>query len=116
MNGIDMIAAERLRQVEEEGWTPENDDCQDEGQLALAAACYASPELLFREVRAANGTSYVDPWPWDSKWDKRAHAGNTLLPSDPFHVNIHERMRQLAKAGALVAAELDRLLRRKEDL
>ncbi|MFF6751834.1 hypothetical protein ACET5A_31145, partial [Pseudomonas aeruginosa] len=35
------VQAERLRQVEAEGWTPEHDDAHSHGQMARAAACYA---------------------------------------------------------------------------
>lgn len=31
------IAAERKRQIEAEGWTPEHDDAHDKGELARAA-------------------------------------------------------------------------------
>ncbi|MCT5529908.1 hypothetical protein LZL70_30340, partial [Pseudomonas aeruginosa] len=35
------VQAERRRQVEAEGWTPEHDDEHSHGQMARAAACYA---------------------------------------------------------------------------
>ncbi|HHG5409119.1 TPA: hypothetical protein ACPWMT_005896, partial [Pseudomonas aeruginosa] len=35
------VQAERRRQVEAEGWTPEHDDGHSHGQMARAAACYA---------------------------------------------------------------------------
>ena len=35
------VAAERRRQIEAEGWTPEHDDEHSAGQLAGAAGCYA---------------------------------------------------------------------------
>lgn len=41
MNGIELIAAERKRQVESEGWTPEHDDQHDSDEMAMAAAVYA---------------------------------------------------------------------------
>ncbi|MCM0757438.1 hypothetical protein M7775_02505, partial [Sporomusa sphaeroides DSM 2875] len=42
-SGIELIAAERQRQISQEGWTPEHDDQHANGELALAAACYAIP-------------------------------------------------------------------------
>ena len=42
--GIELIQEERTRQVQEEGWTPEHDEEHGDGELALAAACYAIPE------------------------------------------------------------------------
>ena len=40
--GAEMIAAERRRQVEKEGWTAEHDSGHPSGELAMAAACYAT--------------------------------------------------------------------------
>ena len=114
MNGAEMIAVERRRQVEAEGWTTEHDDTHEGGELALAAACYASPKpLLVHEKRVvqlnssrgisdayqydhAERLGYYDAWPWEAEWDKR---------------NQHGRLRQLTIAGALIAAEIDRLMR-----
>ncbi|MFW6155839.1 MAG: hypothetical protein ACOC7J_00855 [Armatimonadota bacterium] len=39
-SGVSLIAAERERQIREEGWTPEHDDEHDAGELADAAASY----------------------------------------------------------------------------
>ena len=80
-SGIELIAKERQRQIEAEGWTPEHDDQHVHGELADAAACYVDGNPV--------------GWPWDEKWWKPS--------SDPI--------RNLAKAGALIAAEIDRLQR-----
>ncbi len=40
--GVELIAAERQRQMTAEGWTHEHDDEHDDGSLATAAACYAA--------------------------------------------------------------------------
>ncbi len=90
MTGIEAIAAERKRQVEAEGWTPEHDRQHKEGELALAAICYATP-LRFRSVWAVVGKL----WPWSSYWWKPT-------PND--------RKREIVKAGALLAAEYNRLV------
>lgn len=42
-DGISIIAAERKRQIEVKGYTPEHDDAHDLGELGLAAALYALP-------------------------------------------------------------------------
>lgn len=99
-DGVSIIARERQRQVQVKGYTPEHDDEHDLGELALAAALYALP--------------------YDAK------VGNEpLLKQDDF-INLHialetgcnffvdpepDNQRRLAKAGALIAAEIDRLLR-----
>ena len=90
MNGIERIAAERQRQIEVEGWTPEHDDMYDNGELAAAAACYAADKRRY---------TYAPPpqWPWDAKWWKP-----------------DSHIRSLEKAGALIAAEIDRRIRAGE--
>lgn len=92
-DGVTLIAEERRRQMAVEGWTPAHDDEHDEGQMAAAAACYAmAPDrIYFRD-----GTEMREVWPWDPAWDKR---------------DKHPPLRRLVISGALVAAEIDRLLR-----
>src|SRR5690242_14227731 len=41
MRGVELIRVERIRQIEEEGWTAEHDENHQEGELARAAAAYA---------------------------------------------------------------------------
>lgn len=113
-SGIDLIARERERQVSTEGWTPAHDDTHTHDELAWAAVCYAAPQsvralldvpvpcgcreagcLCFMKTKL----SWIDPWPWDAKWDKR---------------ESHDRIKALTIAGALIAAEIDRLIRIKE--
>lgn len=42
VNGSELIATERQRQIEAEGWTPEHDDEHINGELADAAAIYVA--------------------------------------------------------------------------
>ena len=105
--GAELIALERTRQIEQEGWTPEHDDMlQNGGDLTLAAVSYSldvcarlciardfpQPATLYRKQ------SRID-WPWDWEWWKPTPAND---------------VRQLVKAGALIAAEIDRLQRQQE--
>lgn len=95
MNGLGLIAAERQRQIEEEGWTLEHDDSHGEDELAMAAACYALPAGVRRWQFGSRGPILLRSlWPWEPKWFKRS-----------------DRKRELVKAGALIAAEIDRLER-----
>ena len=95
--GIELIAEERQRQIDVEGWNAEHDDIGHNGeQLAEAAALYALPE-----IRRCYEYDVMNLWPWDKKWWKPT-------PDD--------RVRELAKAGALIAAEIDRLQRIKQPL
>lgn len=94
---LSSIAFERERQKASEGWTEEHDDAHDAGEMGIAAACYAANERIF--VRTDVDGELADAWPWDKAWDKRAK---------------HDRRRQLVIAGALVVAELERILRQDE--
>ena len=87
--GIELITEERTRQIEKEGWTPSHDDNHDNGELAGAGACYAL-------------------WNWSRTDAERLFPFNTewLKTSD-------DQIRNLTKAGALIAAEIDRLNRLK---
>ena len=103
MSGAEMIAAERRRQIEAEGWTPEHDDEHGEFELTDAARCYLAAALYSAAVHhpsampvwARDGAAY---WPWHEDWWK---------PSE-------DPIRNLVKAGALIAAEIDRLTRAEE--
>ena len=92
--GAELIAAERMRQIESEGWTPEHDGTHTAGQMTAAARCYAkAAQLQVCNLLMAPRPDFI--WPWDGEWWK---------PSpDPI--------RNLVKAGALIAAEIDRLQR-----
>lgn len=93
MTGIAAFEAERTRQLEIEGFTPQDDDKYQHGELVLAAKAY----LMSPEERSMVGFDPNDRmhWPWDASWWK---------PSE-------DRRRDLEKAGALMAAEWDRLNR-----
>ena len=93
MSGIELIAQERQRQIESEGWTPEHDDSHDAGEIVAAAVTYAL-EATF-DGPACKGSWFNTFWMWGKGWYK---------PSTPI--------RDLVKAGALIAAEIDRLQRK----
>ena len=96
MTGAERIAAERKRQIEVEGWTPEHDDQHANDQLADAAACYLEAAVaLLGEGESSLILEAI--WPWAEEWWKPS--------ADP--------VRNLEKAGALIAAEIDRLLRQR---
>lgn len=93
------IVAERLRQMDVEGWTPEHDRKHSHGELLAAALCYLDSRRRDRRWRVADhrsvGGTWEDcppTWPWEASWWK---------PSS-------DRTRELVKAGALVAADGDR--------
>ena len=82
--GTELIAAERERQITEEGRNL--DWIHEKGELLDAAVCYA-------EAVQMNDHRMYEDWPWAECWWK---------PSD-------DPIRNLVKAGALIAAEIDRL-------
>ncbi|MDF5957482.1 hypothetical protein P4110_29725 [Pseudomonas aeruginosa] len=85
------VQAERRRQIEAEGWTPEHDDEHSHGQMARAAACYA----LAGSSAPNDGTAALLvslAWPWDEQWWKPSTA-----------------RRDMVKACALGLAEIERL-------
>lgn len=85
LSGALMIAAERQRQIEQEGWTPEHDDQHDDRELLYAAETY-----MFGDP---------DAWPWDE---------DSYKPKD--------KITDLIRAGALIAAEIDRLIRQDQPM
>ena len=102
------VTAERRRQIEREGWTPEHDDDHGDNSLAAAAACYALPDH-YRDIvsrrdgrdvaRSVGETTIVYDqvecpriWPWH---------GAAWKPKD--------RRSDLVRAGALILAEIERL-------
>jgi hypothetical protein len=88
--GADLINEERQRQILQEGWTPDHDDTHTDASMGRAAITYiiAADQAHMFESAAVH-------WPWGMDWYKPS--------SDP--------VRNLVKAGALIAAEIDRLQR-----
>ncbi|UZP67687.1 hypothetical protein N1030_01590 [Desulfovibrio mangrovi] len=93
VDGAGLIAAERKRQIMEEGWTAEHDDAQTDYELSQAAAYYCIAD-------DCHDSELVFPSTWNSVHMKR---GGFPFPN----------LKDLIKAGALCAAEIDRLQRAK---
>lgn len=101
MTGAELIAKERQRQIDKEGWTADHDDQHELEELAKAAAYYAYPPSTHPK-KINYLTTFIEffAWPvhWDLKWDKK---------------DKHDRIKQLIIAGALCAAEIDRFQRKQ---
>lgn len=94
--GSVLAAAERLRQVEEEGHDPEHDAAHRTGELAWSAFCYL--ERAAQNRLPQDDASVPHVWPWKrSEWKPKG-----------------SRVRNLVVAAALVIAEIDRLLEQGE--
>jgi hypothetical protein len=118
LSGLELIITERKRQVETKGYLPEHDDQHTQGEMALVAALLASPELLYRKEDENGELKFCDPWPesWDRRWEKRPYKDKSGRPNHDVNIGTQDRIRQLEKAGALIAAEIDRLLRLQANL
>ena len=93
--GIDLIVEERQRQLEKEGWTHDHDKEHVNRELIRAAEVYMQGNTVWRAEQLEKGNLCMPPpeWPWEKEWYKPS--------TDPI--------RNLVKAGALIAAEIDRL-------
>lgn len=98
LTGVEAIAAERRRQITDEEWTAEYDDQHREGELIAAAFAYLDVAYTTIHLGVPDGTPGRPPkiWPWG---DRR------------FRPTWDDPTRMLVKAGALIAAEIDRLAR-----
>lgn len=84
---VGKIWKERMRQITQEGFTPEHDDKHSNEELASAAVFYAAPEK-YGEMFAF--------WQFAGPPPNRARV---------------QRIRQLVIAAALIVAEIERLER-----
>lgn len=90
-----LIANERWRQIEEEGWTREHDDEHVNEELALAGAAYAT----------AGRPVGFELWPWKGE--------GKPLEGDETYWKPGDHKRNVVKAAALLTAELERIIRKE---
>ena len=79
------VVGERLEHFTKHGFESEHDDKHDDDQLAKAAAYFLDPHMY----------TVFNDWPWENP----PYKGNKT------------RLEQLAVAGSLILAEMDRLKR-----
>ena len=104
--GAERIAAERQRQIDTEGYTPEHDQGHVKGELLRAAQEYLMIADFNRrypdrpmtrdaalDIQDLHGWN-ASMWPWSRE---------DFKPTD-------DPVPNLVKAGALIAAEIDRLI------
>jgi hypothetical protein len=97
-DAINLIRAERQRQITEEGYTATHDDHHTaHEELIMAAATY--------EMEPEDRTEIPANWPWDIKtWKPTASEGTS------------GRIKELCKAGALYMAAKDYMERNEIDI
>lgn len=90
MTGVEFIALERERQIEVERYDKEHDSHLNDGELEKAAISY---------IHSSTGDKQkaMQEWPW-------------LLP----YLKPKTRVRDLARAGALIAAAIDKFQNKGE--
>ena len=98
---IELIRAERLRQIEKEGFTQEHDAEHEDNKLAQAAASYALDE----EVRDAISTLCTPEMRYEGAPPVTWPFGDEYWKPSP-----DDRLRELTKAGALIVAEMEKLM------
>ena len=100
MSSIELIATERARQIDSEGWSDAHDDKHPKGELAVAGIAYAS--VGSAQLRTGSRFAPVTEaasfrFPWANDWWKPT--------ADP--------LRNLVKSASLIAAEIDKELRNR---
>lgn len=108
--GVQAIYEERLRQIVKLGYDKEHDDAHADEALAFAAASYAIPQgVVVGGLSTDELKGRLNPWD--------IHGNNTMFVKEKNFTKeeIEKRQRELAKAGALCAAEYDRLERLKSN-
>ena len=102
MTGARMISDERKRQKQQEGYSSSHDDKHTECEMLHAATKYMEVAEFIVRYRRTDGAIYWGghpPWHgigrWPKDWDWKPDY------ADPI--------RNLVKAGALIAAEIDRV-------
>lgn len=109
LTGIELIAQERQRQIEVKGYDSDHDELETAFQLSGAAAMHIAHAMnkdfeghthyddlgncARFQVREIDTENWREHWPWDDH-DGRENA---------------DVLTSLVKAGALIAAEIDRL-------
>jgi len=107
MLSIDLIKEERRRQIKEMGYDDKHDDEHDKEELIQASKCYLEQVLLNSHIMNFD----------DSYNEKLRLYRDVKIPKKwppeftPGSWNPDSPIKDLVKAAALIAAEIDRRLR-----
>lgn len=95
--GANIIAKERLRQIEKFDWSPAHDDQYVNGELLIYSQYWMSmPELVEARQHTKEVLQSLGLAGWEDEW---------------FKYDERTPVERLARAGALIAAEIDRVNR-----
>lgn len=113
-NAIELIADERLRQVEKEGYTFEHDDMHTSFELSSAAGCF----IANAQNKYFNYHTHSDDCGYSTRFQVREFETDEWYEAWPFaDYDGREKsdvITSLVKAGALIVAEIERLQRLEE--
>lgn len=99
--GIDLIAEERKRQIEVEGYSAQHDSQHKASDLIYAAIAYAESAKVGTNCNEIGNTNEHEIMRRKTEMGRYYPFGWTFKPSTDI--------RDLVKAGALIAAAIDRL-------
>ena len=106
-SGAELILEERQRQIESEGYDEAHDSQYDTSALGNAGICYAviaGSSAPIRDAVRKQTEKGIAPtgWPWGAEYWKPGEGNSDS-----------DRVSELVKSGALIAAEIDRIQRRQ---
>ena len=90
--GIELIAEERQKQIEKNGWDSNHDDLHTDGSLRVVAATLCAVGTDATVLDPLERGTLQNPWGLEEKLRE-------------------DHVRRLKVAGALIAAEIDRIQR-----
>lgn len=91
--GIELILEERERQLSKLGWSQDHDAQHINDELLQAAMVYMALGTTEAETGQLSVADLKDIWPWPE-----------------YAIKITNKLDSLTKAGALIAAEIDRII------
>lgn len=99
--GIDLIAEERQRQIDVEGYTEQHDSQHNASELIYAAIAYVESAKVGVNCAEMGNTNETEIMIMKSDMGRHYPFGWSFKPSTD--------VRDLVKAGALIAAAIDRI-------
>ena len=110
-SGIELITEERNEHPSKHGFNLEHDKQHEDSSLSWNAAILATPNILFCKHEFANVTTYekaevCEGWKLPSP-NFGPNGSNVVIDNEKLPKT--KRIKQLKVAGALIAAEIDRI-------